>query len=92
MYRVLRDFADLQDREHIYRAGDTFPRSGLSPDEGRIAELSSPRNRLGVPLIEQAEEPESVAVKEPEPVTAEEPKKTEDVKKATTTRKKKNAG
>ena len=84
MYRVLRDFADLQDREHIYRAGDTFPRSGMEPDEGRIAELSSPRNRLGVPLIEQVEEPD--------PVTAEEPEKTEDVKKATTTRKKKNVG
>lgn len=88
MYKVLKDFADLQDREHIYRAGDTFPRSGMEPDEGRIAELSSPRNRLGVPLIEQVIE----QAEEPEPVTAEEPEKTADVKKATTTRKKKNVG
>lgn len=60
MYRVIREFCDLQDATetkdgmifHQYRAGDTYPRKGLTPSEGRIAELAGPDNAQGQPLIE----------------------------------------
>ena len=52
MYRVLTDFSDLQDKEHVYRAGDEFPRLGLSVTEERIKELTGFSNRRNRPLIE----------------------------------------
>ena len=71
VYTVIHDFADLQDGEHIYRVGDSFPRSGVKPTSGRIAELLSNGNRIGTALIaekiETARTPEPEAEAEPEP-------------------------
>lgn len=66
MYKVLIGFADLQDKEHVYKTGDTFPRLGLNVSDERLKELSTARNRLGKPLIEKVEEPVEKAVIEPE--------------------------
>ena len=58
MYRVIKAFIDLQDNNHAYSVGDTFPNNGVEVDAERIAELASDKNRLGVPLIEEiAEKP-----------------------------------
>ena len=54
-YKVLTRFVDLQDANHLYKAGDTFPRSGLTVSADRIAELSSSSNRRGIPLIEEVQ-------------------------------------
>lgn len=51
MYKVLTDFYDLQDGNHFYRAGDTFPRDGVTVTAGRIEELSGDRNKRRIPLI-----------------------------------------
>jgi hypothetical protein len=64
VYTVIHDFADLQDGEHIYREGDTFPRSGVKPTSSRIAELLSNGNRIGTALI--AEKIETARTPEPE--------------------------
>lgn len=56
MYKVIKSFTDLQDNNHAYYAGDIFPRNGVEVDAERIAELSSDKNRLGVPLIEEVAE------------------------------------
>ena len=53
MYRVINRFFDLQDNNHTYSVGDTFPHNGVEVDAERIAELASDKNRLGVPLIEE---------------------------------------
>lgn len=53
MYRVIRDFSDSCDSKTIYRVGDTFPRSGYKPEDGRIKELLGTGNKQGVPLIEE---------------------------------------
>ena len=55
MYRVIKAFTDLK-ASHVYSVGDTFPYNGVEIDAGRIAELSSDKNRLGVPLIEEVTE------------------------------------
>lgn len=56
MYRVINPFRDLKDNNHVYSVGDTFPHNGGDVDAERIAELSSDKNRLGVPLIEEIPE------------------------------------
>ena len=52
MYRVIKAFTDLR-HHNAYSVGDNFPHNGVEVDAGRIAELASDKNRLGVPLIEE---------------------------------------
>ena len=56
MYKVIKSFTDLQDNNHAYYVGDTFPHNGVEVDAERIAELSSDKNLQGVPLIEEVVE------------------------------------
>lgn len=56
MYKVVKFFTDLQDDNHPYNVGDSFPRSGVIVTEQRIAELASNSNKQGVPLIKAVEE------------------------------------
>ena len=55
MYRVIKAFTDLK-ASHVYSVGDTFPHNGVEVGAERVAELSSDKNRLGVPLIEEVTE------------------------------------
>lgn len=57
MYRVLRDFVDLQDDKHFYAVGDEYPRKGYEPTERRVEELAGANNLLRCPLIEKVEAP-----------------------------------
>lgn len=74
MYRVLRDFYDLEDfmetkagrAYHEYRAGDVYPRKGVTPSSGRVELLAGPDNAQGTPLIEW-DGPVTEAVPEPVP-------------------------
>lgn len=67
MYKVIKSFTDLQDNNYAYYVGDTFPHNGVEVDAGRIAELASDKNRLGVPLIEKvAEKPKRTRKKKDE--------------------------
>ena len=56
MYKVIKSFTDLQDNNHAYYVGDTFPRNGVEAGAERVAELSSDKNLQGVPLIEEVVE------------------------------------
>ena len=60
MYRVIRYFTDLQDKDHPYNAGDTYPRDGIKVSDARLKELSGPDNKQGVPLIEEVKEETTV--------------------------------
>lgn len=51
-YTVITDFKDLQDGNHIYRAGEKYPRKGRAKKE-RVEELSGSENRRGEPLIRE---------------------------------------
>lgn len=53
-YVVIKDFTDLQDDNHIYRAGDKYPRKGRAKKE-RVEELSGSENKRGEPLIQEEE-------------------------------------
>lgn len=56
MYRVIVEFADLTDNNHVYRVGDKFPRKGRKVSKARCKELLSNANKIGKPLIEKTEE------------------------------------
>lgn len=56
MWRVIRDFYDLQDGNFFYRVGDTFPRAGKVVSDDRLAFLASDKNLLRTPVIEKLPE------------------------------------
>lgn len=57
-YRVIKDFTDLQDDNHIYYAGDTFPREGVDVDNARLMELSTDANKRGEAMLEVVDDTE----------------------------------
>ena len=82
MFKVVKAFYDLQDVTETkggriyqcYEAGDIYPRKGLNPSEGRIAELAGTDNAQGQPLIAVAEVPaEKKPVKKRKPSKKPEP-------------------
>lgn len=54
-YEVIRPFKDLQDNDHIYKAGDKYPRKGKVKKE-RAEELLGKENKIGEPLIAEVGE------------------------------------
>ena len=68
MYKVIHQFRDLQDGNHHYKVGETFPRNGKKATAKRIKELSGTNNKIKKPLIEAVEEA-------PKEETPEKPKK-----------------
>lgn len=64
MFKVVKRFYDLKDNNHAYYEGDIFPHNKVKVSEKRIAELSSNKNKMGVPLIvEIPEKPSKKAIK-----------------------------
>lgn len=59
-YRVIHNFKDLEDNEHIYikdsEEKGIYPREGLEPTKKRIKELTSTKNKIGEVLIEKIED------------------------------------
>lgn len=55
MYRVVKFFRDLQDNNHAYHVGDSFPHDGMEVSEERLVELSTDANRRHMPLIVKVE-------------------------------------
>lgn len=53
MYNVVKKFVDLQDKNHLYKVGDRYPRNGKNVSENRIHELATNNNKIGVPLIKE---------------------------------------
>ena len=74
IYKVVVAFKDMQDFNHQYFVGDTFPREGTVVSNARIAELASANNRAKMVLIKGIEEEKPVVV---EPVI-EQPEVVED--------------
>lgn len=67
MYKVIKFFTDLQDKDHPYNVGDPYPREGLKVSEARIAELSGKENKQGTPLIEKVAQQETISPAETQP-------------------------
>ena len=65
MYKVIKFFRDLQDKNHAYHEGDSFPRMGVQVSEERLKELSTDANKRHMPLIAKVDV-EPVGLEEPE--------------------------
>ena len=75
LYKVIEDFMDLKDFNHIYREGDLYPRDGMEPPVSRIEQLLGSDNRFGRPLIEEIPEVKKAPAKKiPPKKTAVKPK------------------
>lgn len=61
-YRVIKDFTDLKDDNHVYLVGDSFPRKGAKVDNARYLELSTDANKRGEALIEAVEVPQEAEI------------------------------
>ena len=59
MFKVVKRFYDLKDNNHAYYEGDIYPHNKVKVSEKRIAELSSNKNKMGVPLIVEIPEKSS---------------------------------
>ena len=55
-FKAIAVFRDLQDNNYRYAPGDIFPRDGRKITKKRLAELMSPTNKLGKPVIEEVVE------------------------------------
>ena len=66
MYKVIVQFTDLQDHNHKYLPGETFPRAGLVVSEARLVELSTDKNRRHKPMIKAIDETPVKASEKPE--------------------------
>lgn len=60
-YKVIEFFADLQDNNHAYNVGDSFPRVGVEVSEERCAELAGRQNKRGIPLIKEVKSKKKTA-------------------------------
>ena len=79
MYRVLRNFRDLKDRQYLYRAGDEYPRAGQTASSARIEALMTGKNKAKLIFIEEIPEEKPV---EKKPAKKKTTKKTTAKKKA----------
>lgn len=61
MYKVIKHFVDLQDKNHPYYVGETYPRKGLGATKERLDELASNNNKRGEALIEEVKETQKKA-------------------------------
>ena len=77
VYKVIKSFTDIQDKNHAYEVGDVFPHDGRVVSPERLRALTTNANRRGTPLI--AVSGNAKAVKEDEEEKKEE-SKTEDSK------------
>lgn len=54
-YKAIKNFRDLEDKEHVYTEGVPFPREGIEVSDERIKALLSDDNKLKTPVIEVVE-------------------------------------
>lgn len=55
MFKVIKDFTDLEDNNHLYSKGDIFPFEKKEIKAERIDELTSKKNKRKTVLIKLAE-------------------------------------
>ena len=83
MYRVIREFVDLQDGHYFYAVGAEYPRKGYKPDEARFEALAGANNLQHRPMIEKVADPAPKVDKETNGEAGAAPKKTPAKKRTT---------
>lgn len=69
-YTVREPFVDLMDGNHLYQAGEQYPRPGYTASAERVAELAGAENKVGRSLIKAVERPVETPKEEPKEIPA----------------------
>ncbi len=60
MFKVIKEFRDLQDNDYIYEVNDIYPHDNREVPVERIEELAGKKNKIGKILIQKLKEEELV--------------------------------
>lgn len=75
MYRVVSDFYDTKNNDHLYKVGDKYPVSGSKPSKARIEELAMGKNDFNRVFIEEVKGGNSPEPSDDVPINDEVPEK-----------------
>lgn len=53
MFKVVSDFRDAKNNNHLYKVGDEYPVAGYKPSKARVEELAKGKNKYNRVFIEE---------------------------------------
>jgi len=53
MFKVVSDFRDAKNNNHLYKVGDEYPVDGHKPSKARVEELAKGKNKYNRVFIEE---------------------------------------
>lgn len=57
MFKVVSDFRDAKNNNHLYKVGDEYPVAGYKPSKARVEELAKGKNKYNRVFIEEVVAP-----------------------------------
>lgn len=60
MFKVIKEFRDLQDSDYIYEVNDIYPHDNREVPVERIEELAGKKNKIGRRLIQKLKDEELI--------------------------------
>lgn len=60
MFKVIKEFRDLQDNDYIYEVNDIYPHDNREVPAERIEELAGKKNKIGRRLIQKLKDEELI--------------------------------
>ena len=60
MFKVIKEFRDLQDNDYIYEVNDIYPHDNREVSAERIEELAGKKNKIGKSLIQKLKDEELI--------------------------------
>lgn len=61
MFKVVSDFRDAKNNNHLYKVGDEYPVAGYKPSKARVEELAKGKNKYNRVFIEEVVAPAPAA-------------------------------
>lgn len=61
MFKVVSDFRDDKNNNHLYEVGDEYPVAGYKPSKARVEELAKGKNKYNRVFIEEVVAPSPAA-------------------------------
>lgn len=58
MFKVVSDFCDAKNNNHLYKVGDEYPVAGYKPSKARVEELAKGKNKYNRVFIKEVVAPD----------------------------------
>ena len=65
MFKVVSDFRDAKNNNHLYKVGDEYPVAGYKPSKARVEELAKGKNKYNRVFIEEVVAPAADVTPDP---------------------------